>query len=77
MVNAASSEKNPRITVVLRLTLRYGTESSFSGLSKAGDFLPIMMTRGTKQLSRQQLQDPLDQNLAVLSARARQAKRRS
>ena len=68
-VNAALLSKKTRgSTVVLRLTLRYGTESSLSGLSKAGDFLPIMMTRGTKQLSRQQLQDQLDQNLAVLSA---------
>ena len=55
-------------TVVLRLTLRYGNEKSLFGQSKAAEFLPILMTRGTKQLTRQQLQDQLDQNLATLNA---------
>lgn len=55
-------------TVVVRLTLRYGTPESLLGLTKAADFLPAMMTRGTKQLTRQQLQDQLDQNLATLSS---------
>lgn len=55
-------------TVVLRLTLRYGTRDSLAGMVKACEFLPVMMTRGTKQLTRQQLQDTLDQNLATLNA---------
>jgi zinc protease len=55
-------------TVVLRLTLRYGTPQTLVGLTKAAEFLPAMMTRGTKQLTRQQLQDQLDQNLATLSS---------
>ncbi len=53
-------------SVVLRLTLRYGTPKALIGLTKAAEFLPVLMTRGTKQLTRQQIQDQLDQNLAVL-----------
>lgn len=68
-IKAALLPKKTRgSTVVLRLTLRYGNETSLFGLAKAAEFLPVMMTRGTKQLSRQQLQDALDQNLATLSA---------
>lgn len=55
-------------TVIARLTLRYGTRETLMGMVKACEFLPVMMTRGTKQLTRQQLQDTLDQNLATLSA---------
>jgi zinc protease len=55
-------------TVVLRLTLRYGDKQSLAGLTKAAEFLPSLMTRGTKQLTRQQLADLLDKNLATLSA---------
>jgi len=55
-------------TVIVRLTLRYGAPESLVGLTKAAEFLPAMMTRGTKQLTRQQLQDQLDQNLATLSS---------
>lgn len=55
-------------SVVFRLTLRYGTAESLAGMTKAADLLPILMTRGTKQLTRQQLQDQLDHNLAVLRA---------
>ena len=55
-------------TVVLRLNLCYGDEKSLFGLSKATSFLPFMMTKGTKQLTRQQLQDQLDKNLASLGS---------
>ncbi|WLD11093.1 insulinase family protein [Planctellipticum variicoloris] len=55
-------------TVILRLTLRYGTSQSLAGMSTACEFLPALMVRGTKQLSRQQLQDQLDQSLATLGA---------
>ncbi len=55
-------------TVIARLTLRYGTKETLVGMVKACEFLPVMMTRGTKQLTRQQLQDTLDQNLATLNA---------
>ncbi|WP_050986236.1 M16 family metallopeptidase [Schlesneria paludicola] len=53
-------------TVVLRLNLCYGDEKTLFGMSKATSFLPFLMTKGTKQLTRQQLQDQLDKNLASL-----------
>ena len=53
-------------TVVLRLNLSYGDEKSLFGQSKVATFLPFLMTKGTKQLTRQQLQDQLDKNLASL-----------
>ncbi|MBS0266841.1 MAG: insulinase family protein [Planctomycetes bacterium] len=46
--------------VVIRLTLRYGNESNLKGLAAVCDFLPDMMARGTKSLSRVELQDRLD-----------------
>ncbi len=55
-------------TVIVRLTLRYGTKDSLAGLVKACEYLPTMMARGTKQLTRQQLQDLLDQNFASMGA---------
>ncbi|QDV29130.1 Protease 3 precursor [Planctopirus ephydatiae] len=61
-------KKTRSSTVVLRLTLRYGNEKSLFGLAKACEFLPPMMLRGTKSLTRQQLQDALDKNFASLSA---------
>lgn len=53
-------------TVNLRLTLRFGTEESLRGMSTLCEFLAPMMTRGTAKLSRQQLKDALDANLATL-----------
>lgn len=61
-------KKTRGATVVLRMTLRYGNEKSLFGQTKAAEYLPVMMTRGTKQLTRQQLQDQLDQNTATLAA---------
>ena len=55
-------------TVHLRMTLRYGTPKSLEGYEAAADFLPPLMTRGTKQFTRQQIQDQLDKNQASLSA---------
>ncbi|MBI3462979.1 MAG: insulinase family protein [Planctomycetes bacterium] len=55
-------------TVHLRLVLRYGTPESLKGYQAAADLLPSLMTRGTKRLSRQQIQDELDRNRAVLMA---------
>jgi zinc protease len=54
--------------VVVRLTLRYGDKQSLAGFNKAAEALPVLMTRGTKLLTRQQIQDLLDQNLATLQA---------
>ena len=53
--------------VVLRLTLRYGNLKSLTDHTTATEFLPTMMTRGTQNLTRQQLQDALDKNFATLS----------
>ncbi len=55
-------------TVSLRLTLRYGSLENLKGYESAAEFLPMLMTRGTKTLSRQQIQDTLDKNEASLAA---------
>ncbi len=54
--------------VNLQLTLRYGNEKNLRGLTTACEFLPDLMARGTKKLSRQQLQDALDGQSAELNA---------
>lgn len=54
--------------VHLNLTLRYGDENNLKGLAAADGFLGGLMTRGgTKNLSKQQIQDELDKNFARLS----------
>jgi zinc protease len=65
---ALLSKKTRGDAVNFRLTLRYGTPESLSGLVKATEFLPSMMTRGTKKYTRQQLQDALDKQRAQLAA---------
>ena len=55
-------------SIDLRLTLRYGDEGSLTGLAKATEFLPPLMMRGTRELTRQQIQDLLDKNRTRLSA---------
>lgn len=55
-------------TVQLRVTLRYGDLANLKGLVAACELLPELMTRGTRQLSRQQIQDQLDKNFATLHA---------
>lgn len=60
-------KKNRGEAVQLRLTLRYGTAESLQGQATIAEFLPTLMTRGTKDLDRQQLQDELDRNFAQLS----------
>ena len=62
------SKKTRGNTVVLRLSLRYGDEKSLFGLAKVAEFLPSMMMKGTKLLTRQQLQDQLDKNHASVGA---------
>jgi zinc protease len=47
-------------SVNLQLTLRYGDEQNLRGAAKACEYLPRLLTRGTKKLNRQQLQDELD-----------------
>ncbi|MDA1165306.1 MAG: pitrilysin family protein [Planctomycetota bacterium] len=60
-------KKNRGEAVRLNLTLRYGNEKSLQGQAAIAEFLPTLMTRGTKELDRQQLQDELDRNFAQLS----------
>jgi len=53
-------------SVHLRLTIRYGDAENLKGLEEAAGILPDLMMRGTKHLSRQQIQDALDKNFARL-----------
>ncbi|ODT99692.1 MAG: hypothetical protein ABS79_04200 [Planctomycetes bacterium SCN 63-9] len=54
-------------SVNVRVTLRYGTAESLKGFVQAAEFLPSLMLRGTKNLTRQQIQDTLDRNFARLT----------
>jgi zinc protease len=53
--------------VQLSLNLHYGDADSLKGLTTAAEFLGPMLQRGTEKLTRQQIQDTLDKNLAQLS----------
>ena len=55
-------------TVNLKLTLRYGNLDSLKGFETAAELLPDLMLRGTKNLSRQQIEDELDKNNATVRA---------
>ena len=54
-------------SVVVRLSLRYGSAETLRGLATACDVLPALMMRGTKDLTRQQIQDEFDKNKARVS----------
>jgi zinc protease len=66
---AVLPKKTRNAMVHIDLSLRYGNAENLKGLVVAAEFLPPLLTRQTKQLSRQQLQDALDRNRAQLSAR--------
>ncbi len=51
-------------SVELRLTLHYGNAENLKGLNDAASFLHQLMSRETKNLNRQQIQDALDKNFA-------------
>ena len=53
-------------SVHLRLTLHYGNAENLKGFSEAAGFLPDLMIRGTKSMTRQQIKDALDKNFARL-----------
>ncbi|QDT16436.1 M16 family metallopeptidase [Alienimonas californiensis] len=53
-------------TVDARLSLRYGTEDTLQGLSGATNMLGPLMMRGTAELSKQEIQDRLDELQASL-----------
>lgn len=60
-VKAALLPKKTRGEVaVVNLTLHYGNEKSLRGVTSATQFLGPMLERGTKQHTRQQLEDELD-----------------
>lgn len=65
---ALLTKKNRGGAVVLKLNLRYGTTKSLFGLSTACSFLPELMTRGTKKMTSEQLQDRLDELQTTLHA---------
>ena len=60
-------KKNRGETVNLALILHYGDTQNLKGLTTASTLLPSLMLRGTKSLSRQEIQDRLDQNRARLT----------
>ncbi|MEW4488653.1 insulinase family protein [Thalassoglobus sp. JC818] len=67
-VKAAFLPKKTRgEAVVLEFNFRYGDTDSLKGLATAAELLPTLMTRGTESLSRQEIQDALDENKAKLS----------
>jgi zinc protease len=72
---ALLSKKNRGGSVVLRMNLRYGTAKSLFGLSTACTFLPELMTRGTREMTSEQLEDRFDelQTTLVASGRAGEA----
>lgn len=62
---AVLQKKNRGETVSVQVTLRFGDEKSLAGQSSAAQFLGPLMVRGSKTMTRQQLQD----ELAKLGAR--------
>lgn len=68
-VKAAFLEKKTRGNDVhLRLELRYGDVQNLHGLQTAAEILPQLMICGTKNLTKQQIQDTLDKLKATLRA---------
>ena len=55
-------------TVNLQMVFRYGTADSLAGFETAAEILPTLMTRGTSDMSRQDIQDVLDETKTQLSA---------
>ncbi|REJ71960.1 MAG: insulinase family protein [Planctomycetota bacterium] len=66
-VKAAFLPKETRgDSVKLRLTLRFGDEESLSGRLTACEVLPGLMMRGTKEMSRAEIQDALNRNRGTI-----------
>lgn len=53
--------------VNLRMTLRYGSLENLQGKRTACEFLPVIMKRGTKNKTRQEIEDELNKLRAQLS----------
>lgn len=54
--------------VTLVMNLRYGNEESLKNIGKAADYLPRLMTTGTRQMDREQLESAWDQHRAEVNA---------
>jgi len=68
-IDAALLPKKTKGEVVqFRVAVRYGNAENLAELGTAADFLAELMIRGTKDLSRAELQDELDLQKATLSA---------
>ncbi len=64
---ALLSKKTRGEEVNLNMTLRYGDLQSLQGKKTASEFLPAVMKRGTKNRTRQQIEDELNKLRAQLS----------
>ena len=53
-------------TVNLRLVLRYGNLEALKGRAAAAEMMPAMLTKGTENMSRQDIKDALDKYRAQL-----------
>ncbi|MEO1984318.1 MAG: pitrilysin family protein, partial [Fuerstiella sp.] len=53
-------------TVNLRLVLRYGNLEALKGKAAAAEMIPAMLTKGTENMSRQDIKDALDKYRAQL-----------
>jgi len=68
-IKASLIEKKTRANAVeLRLALKYGALDSLKGKSAPADVLAELMMRGTKSMTRQQIEDELDKLRAAVSA---------
>ncbi len=68
-------KKNRGTAVLVSLTLHYGNAENLKGFNETASLLPELMTRGTKSMSRQQIEDALDKNFARLGGGARRMTR--
>lgn len=64
---AMLSKKTRGEEVNLKMTLRYGNLENLQGKRLACEFLPVIMKRGTKTKTRQQIEDELNKLRAQLS----------
>jgi zinc protease len=68
-IKASLIEKKTRAnSVEMRLALKYGSLDSLKGRSSEADVLAELMMRGTKSMTRQQIEDELDKLRAAVSA---------
>lgn len=68
---ALLSKKTRGDAVEVHLSLHYGSAETLKGKTEAAGFLSGLMLRGTKNLTRQQIQDALDKNFARLGGGGR------